>query len=67
MKCIENILYLIFSAESDQKNMCIVRVSVPLSDYVEAYRFYNADTVGLNTVEQNKLCPQASFRSAILI
>ena len=23
MKCIENIFYLLFSAESDQKNMCI--------------------------------------------
>ena len=31
MKCIENVLYLLFYAESDQKNMCIFRASVPLS------------------------------------
>ena len=31
MKCIENIFYLLFSAESDQKTYVFFRASVPLS------------------------------------
>ena len=30
MNCIENIFYLLFSADSDQKNTCIFFVRVPL-------------------------------------
>ena len=31
MKCIENIFYLLFSAESDQKNICIFSCECPFN------------------------------------
>ena len=38
MKCIENIFYLLFSADSDKKKTCaIFRASVPLIEHTPAH------------------------------
>ena len=41
MKCIENIFYLLFYAESDQKNMCIFSCECPFkSDNSYIFSFF---------------------------
>jgi len=41
MKCIENIFYLIFSTESNQKNMCIFSGECPFNVYIIGRIEYN--------------------------
>jgi len=44
MKCIDNIFYLIFSTESNEKNMCILSYECPFNSVTDRlYSRYCAD------------------------
>ena len=59
MKCIENILYLLFSAESDQKSMCIFSCERPLND-IKAVPFFSVIVDATQVISQTDQLSQAT-------